>query len=98
MPVIDKVSADYAGQVTFLAVGARSDAESTALAAEDWIPSGRVQWAFDPDETLWAFFGARGTPTTVVLSGDDLVLGSWGGEIGEASLRQALDQLVAVGS
>ena len=98
MPVLDKISADYAGQVTFLAVGARSDAESTALRAEEWIPSGRVQWAYDPDEQLWAFFGARGTPTTVVVSADDVVLGSWSGEIGEINLRQALDQLVAAGS
>ena len=84
--------------MTFLAVGARGDAATTAARAEEWLSSGRIKWAFDPDEQLWAFFGARGTPTTVVLSADDTVLGGWPGEIGEANLREALDQLVQLGS
>ena len=97
MPVLDEISSDYEGDVAFLAIGARSDAAATADRAVEWMPSGRIKWAFDPDESLWAFFGARGTPTTVVLSADDRVLGGWPGEIGEDNLRRALDQLVELG-
>lgn len=98
MPVLERLSEEYAGQVTFLAIGARGDADATADKVEEWIPSGRIRWAFDPDETLWQFFGARGTPTTVVLSADDLVLAVFPGALGEENLRSALNQLVALDS
>ena len=80
-----------------MAVAARSDADATAQRAAEWIPSGRVQWAFDPEEAIWRFFGARGTPTTIVVDGSGRVVSGWPGEIGEDNLRVALDQLVARG-
>lgn len=83
--------------MAFLAIGARGDAATTSARAREWMPSGRIKWAFDPNEQLWQFFAARGTPTTVLVSADETVLGGWPGAIGEDNLRRALDQLVAVG-
>lgn len=81
-----------------MAIAARGEVEVTAQRAEEWMPSGRIKWAFDHAEDLWRFFGVRGTPTTLLLSADDRVLGGWPGEVGEANLRSALDQLIARGS
>lgn len=97
MPVLERISEDYEGEITFLAIGARGDAGATAEKAAEWIPSGRVLWAFDEPERLWGVFGARGTPTSVVLSSEQVMLGGWAGEIGEAGLRDAFDRLVAAG-
>ena len=98
MPVLEQISTDYDGEVTFLAIAARGDVEATADRVEEWIPSGRIKWAFDPAEEVWGFFGIRGTPTTLLLSADDRVVAGWPGEVGEDNLRQALDQLVEIGS
>ncbi len=98
MPVLEQVSVDYDGKVTFLAIAARGDVDTTAQRAREWIPSGRIKWAYDPSEDVWRFFGIRGTPTTLLLSADDRVVGGWPGEVGEENLRAALDQLVERGS
>ncbi len=38
-----------------------------------------------------------GQPTSVLISGDDVIVGGWFGAVGEAALRAQLDTLVAIG-
>jgi thioredoxin-like negative regulator of GroEL len=97
LPVLEQVSAEYEGDVTFVAVAARSDVQTTAERAGEWLPSGRVKWAFDPEERLWQLFGARGTPTTIVIDDAGRVVGGWPGALGEDNLRAVLDGLTSLG-
>ena len=88
---------DYEGEIEFVAVGGSSDRGKIAARAEEWIPSGRIQWGLDEDQDVWALFGARGTPTTVVLASDGRVVAVWSGETGAAGMRQAIDLAIAAG-
>ena len=36
-------------------------------------------------------------PVSVLISSDDVIVNRWFGAVGEAALRQALDELAAIG-
>lgn len=91
------MSAEYEGDIAFLAVGGSSDRDQIATRAAEWIPSGRVQWGLDEDQDVWALFGARGTPTTVVIATDGRVVAAWSGEAGAFGIRRAIDEAIAAG-
>lgn len=92
MPVIDQVAADYRDDVTFLAVGGRSDLERTASAADELF-SDNLMWGFSPE--IWDLYGIPGQPTTVLIA-DGVIVDQWFGAIGEDALRERLDHLVGL--
>ena len=95
MPVVDAVSADYQGQVTFLAVAGRSSPEASADRVGEWFSPDRLLWGYSDD--LWALFGIPGQPVSVLITSDGFEVDRWFGAASEDELRAALDQLVAYG-
>lgn len=95
MPVVDKVAADYADRVAFVAVAWHSTFEKTATAATSLMPSGLVRWGLDADEHVFAAYGIPYQPATLLLGTDERVVVSWAGERTEAEMRAALDTLLA---
>lgn len=93
MPVIDQVAADYLDEVRFIAVAGRSSYEATAERAPQWFS--RLDWGLD--ESVWDLYGIRGQPASVLITGNDVVVGGWFGAAGEEELRRALDDLIAYG-
>ncbi len=95
--MLEEISTDYEGDIAFVAIGGSSDRGKIASRAEDWIPSGRIQWGLDEDQDVWALFGARGTPTTVVLGSDGRVVAAWSGAAGAEGMREAIELGIAAG-
>jgi len=94
LPVVDRVAADYDGQIAFVAVAGRSSAEKTRKEAAKLLTN--VPWGLD--DGIWQLYGVPGQPASILISAGDVVVDGWFGGISEASLRAALDRLVAVGS
>lgn len=95
MPVIDKVSADYADRISFLAVAWKGTEEDTRTRAAELIPSGRIKWGLDADERIFDLYGIPYQPASVLVTHDGIVFDRWDGAAGEAELRSQLDALVA---
>lgn len=95
--MLENLSAEYEGEVAFVAVGGASDRAQIAQRAEEWIPSGRIKWGLDEDQDVWALLGARGTPTTVVMASDGRVVAAWSGESGVNRIRQAIEAALEAG-
>lgn len=95
--MLEDVSAEYEGDIAFVAVGGASDRAKISERAGQWIPSGRIQWGLDEDQDVWALFGARGTPTTVVLAADGRVVAAWAGEASAEGMRQAIELAIVSG-
>lgn len=95
MPVIDKVSADYADDISFLAVAWKGTEEATRARAGELIPSGRIPWGLDAEENVFQLYGIPYQPASVLITHDGIVLNSWAGAVGEDQLRTELDALAA---
>lgn len=95
MPVVDEVSADYADDVTFLAVAWKGSLQDTAAKAEQLIPSGRVKWGLDVGEDIFALYGVPYQPVTVLISADKTIVDAWPGVVSEDEMRAKLDALIA---
>lgn len=93
MPVIDKVAADYADDIVFLAVAGRADLDVTSVRADELF-SDRLLWGLD--DSIWDLYGVPYQPVSVLISGGDIVVDSWAGALGENELRDRLDALLAV--
>ena len=94
MPVIDAVAPDYADRVRFIAVAGRSDLAATQARADELLSN--TEWGLD--ESIWDLYGVRGQPVSFLITGNDVVVGNWFGAAGEDALREALDELVALGA
>ncbi len=94
MPVIDRVAAEYAPAVRFIAVAGRSDLSRTSAAAAELFD--HLDWGLD--DAIWDLYGIPGQPASVLITGDDVIVDGWFGGRAEAELRAALDRLVALGS
>jgi hypothetical protein len=93
--LLETVSADYEGQVTFLALGGSSRLDLLGVRADEWIPSGRIVWGYDEKATVWQALGVSGTPTTLLFAPDREVIAGWSGERGETFMREQIDILIA---
>ena len=93
--MIDAVASDYLDEVTFLAVAGNSSESASRQRVGVWFDPSRLLWGYD--DSLFALYGVRGQPVSLLITGDDIVVDSWFGGIGEAELRSRLDALVAVG-
>jgi hypothetical protein len=95
LPVVDEISADYAGEVAFLAVAWKGSLEDTAEVAADVMPSGRINWGLDVDESVFAAYGVPYQPVTVMIGADKTIVDAWPGALSEDEIRAKLDTLVS---
>ncbi|MDX1448720.1 MAG: hypothetical protein R3246_06605 [Acidimicrobiia bacterium] len=98
MPVVDRISTDYADEVTFLAPAWKGTLPATERRAKELLPSGVVRWGLDTDESVFQAFGVPYQPQTVLIAADGTVFASWAGARDEQSIREALDALVSDGA
>ena len=91
MPAIDEVANDYVDDVTFVAVAGRGDLGATREEAARLF-SDNLKWGLDDD--IWDLYGVRGQPVSILIV-DGVVVDGWPGALGEADLRQKLDDLVS---
>ncbi|MFP5331435.1 MAG: TlpA family protein disulfide reductase [Acidimicrobiia bacterium] len=95
MPVVDRVSVEYADRVTFLAPAWKGTFPATEQRARELFVSGVVRWGLDTDETVFEAFGVPYQPQTVLIAADGTIFATWAGARDEASIREALDALVS---
>ena len=93
MPVIDEVAADYGDQVVFLAVAGRADFDVTAQRADELF-SERLLWGLD--DSIWDLYGVPYQPVTVLISGNDVIVDTWAGALGESDLRNRIDAFLDI--
>ena len=93
MPVINAVARDYADEVRCIAVAGRSDFDATEARALELLSN--VDWGLD--DSIWDLYGVRGQPVSFLVTGSDVIVDNWFGQKGEEEMRDALDELVALG-
>ena len=98
MPVVDKLAAEYSDRVEFVAVAWQSTLDKTAARAAELMPSGAIQWGLDEQQAVFATYGIGSQPWTVLISGSDVEVQRWPGARSEGEIRQALDDLIALGA
>jgi hypothetical protein len=81
--------------VAFVAAAWKGSLADTAAAAAEIMPSGRIQWGLDAEETVFAAFGVPYQPVTVMIGSDKTVVDSWPGALGADEIRAKLDTLVS---
>ncbi len=98
MPVIDRIAADYADRIDFVAPAWKSSFAATEERANELLQSGVIMWGLDEDEEIFSLYGVPYQPVTVLIAGDDTVVEAWPGLRDEAEIRAALDALIALTS
>ena len=96
MPVVDKLAAEYAGQVDFVAPAWKSSFELTQARAQELFQSGEIMWGLDEEQTIFGLYGVPYQPVTVLIAADDTVVQAWPGIRDESEIRAALDELIAL--
>lgn len=93
MPALETIHREFAGRVDFIGINHQDDRDDAlALVAETGItyPS-----AYDPRGETAVDYDLFGMPTTVFITADGRIAGRHTGELTEADLRTALEDLVA---
>jgi hypothetical protein len=98
LPVIDSLAVEYADRIDFVAPAWKSDLASTSVRAQELFKSGHIQWGLDRSEEIFARYGVPYQPVTVLIGADHTVVESWPGLRDEDEIREALEDLIAVGS
>jgi hypothetical protein len=93
--VIDAVASDYLDEIVFVAVAGRSTEAASRSRVGVWFDPARILWGYGDE--IWALFGVPGQPRTILISGDDVIVGGWFGAKSEGELRTELDRLAGIG-
>lgn len=93
--MIDAVASDYLDEIAFVSVAGRSTEAASRDRVGVWFDPSRIQWGYSDE--IWALFGVPGQPRTILISGDDVIVGGWFGAKSEAELRAELETLAAIG-
>ena len=96
MPVVDRIAADYADRVDFVAPAWKSSFALTEARANELFESGQVMWGLDEDEDIFSAYGVPYQPVTVLIAADDTVVEAWPGIRSEEEIRAALDDLIGL--
>ena len=91
--MIDAVASDYQDTIRFEAVAGRSDIAPTTGQARELLTD-NVPWALD--ESIWNLYDIIGQPASVMISGDDIIVDSWYGVLGEEELRRKFEILASL--
>lgn len=76
----------------FLAVAGRAGFDETAQRAAGLF-SDRLLWGLD--DSIWDLYGIPYQPVTLLISGNDVIVDTWAGALGEDELRSRIDQFLA---
>lgn len=98
LPVVDRVAAEYADRVDFIAPVWKSAEEATREVAARILPSGAVKWGLDLEREIFGLYGVPYQPVTVLISSEGLVVEEWAGVRAEERIRQSLEALIAASS
>jgi hypothetical protein len=98
LPVVDKLAAEYADRVEFVAVAWNSTFDRTSAQAAKLMPSGAMSWGLDEDAQVFSAYAVPYQPVTVLITGSDVEVERWPGARSETDIRQALDDLIALGA
>ncbi len=98
MPVVDKLAAEYADRVSFVAVAWKASFEKTAARAAEVMPSGLIRWGLDEREEVFSLYGFSYQPNTVLITGGDVEIDRWFGARSAEEIRRSLDELIAIGA
>ena len=52
--------------------------------------------AWGLDESIWDLYNILGQPASVMITGDDIIVDSWYGALGENELRSRFDLLAGI--
>ncbi len=86
------MAADYEDRIRFIAVaGNRTTLARAQQRAKELFH--RLDWGLD--DSIWELYNVPYQPYSVLITGDDVVLVEWFGAVGEVTLREELDRLVA---
>lgn len=96
LPVVDRVSVDYADRIDFVAPAWKSGEEAAIAAATELFPSGNFLWGLDPEEVIFELYGVPYQPVTVLIGSDRTVVEAWAGVRAEEDIRASLDNLLAI--
>jgi thiol-disulfide isomerase/thioredoxin len=96
LPVVDRISMDYAGRIDFVAPAWKSGEEAAIAAAAELFPSGNFLWGLDPEEVIFELYGVPYQPVTVLIGSDRTVVEAWAGVRAEEDIRAAVDNLLAI--
>ena len=96
MPVVDRIAADYADRVDFVAPAWKSSFALTEARANELFESGQVMWGLDEDEDIFSAYGVPYQPVTVLIAADDTVVEAWPGIRSEEEIRAAHDDLIGL--
>ena len=91
--MVDEIASDYLNAVSFLAVAGHAGLDRTAARASELF-SANISWG--SDESIWELYSVFGTPTTVLITGDNRIVDVWFGALEEEEIRSRLDWLVAL--
>jgi hypothetical protein len=67
--------------------------EPTAARADELL-SDNVAWGLD--DAIWELYDIFGQPASVMITGDDIIVDSWYGALGESELRSRFDLLSGI--
>ena len=62
------------------------------------MPSGIIRWGLDENEEVFSTYGVPYQPVTVLITGTDVEVDRWPGARSETEIRQALEDLIALGA
>jgi thiol-disulfide isomerase/thioredoxin len=96
LPVVDRVAADYADRVDFVAPAWKSAEDAARQVAADLFQSGVIKWGLDPDQVIFDLYNIPFQPVTVLIGSDRRVLEAWAGVRSEDRIRESVDALLAV--
>lgn len=97
MPVVDGLAAEYGDRVDFVAPAWKSSFDATEARANELFQSGEIMWGLDEDEEIFNLYGIPYQPVTVLIAADRTVVEAWDGLRPEENIREALDDLIALG-
>ena len=98
LPVVDRVAADYADRVDFVAPVWKSGEAAAIEAAATLFRSGQIKWGMDNEEVIFGLYGVPYQPVTVLIATDRTVVEAWPGVRSESQIRSSLDDLIALSS
>jgi thiol-disulfide isomerase/thioredoxin len=96
LPVVDEISARYAGQVEFIAPAWRSDPGYAEQGAAELFDSGVIRWGLDDEERIFSLYGVSYQPVTILIAADRTVYDQWAGVRDLEEIEQAIEGLIAV--
>ncbi len=95
LPGIEELAEDYEGRVTFVAPAVDSSMAGAAGVVEHLLPSGRVLWGLDEQQSAHEAYGFRGVPAGAIVAVDKSLVSAWDGPRNTDEIRDTLDMLLA---